>query len=303
MTVFASSVWVRRTVCLAVWMLAVVGTASAQQVLFQGPAGQVTGVDVQADAATRISDAARSTMLSRAGNVQQLASNVYVQRAMAAEAQRKGLLSGPVAEAVLTLAREKAMADLYWADFDKSHQPGDAALEAYAQSSYRTTDRKLLESPERTRVRHILLKQKTPESRARIEALLEKAKAGADFAKLARENSEDTGSVAKGGDIGFVSEGAVVEPFEQATKALKKPGDLSDVVETQFGYHIIRLEERREAGARLYDEVRESLLMQARSTLVKEARAKEVQRMLEGATPNEAAIGTFSSQYKSVDGY
>lgn len=258
-------------------------------------------MDVRADAAVRISDAARSTMLSHPANVEQLASNVYAQRAMAAQALRKGLAKSPEAEAQLALAREKALADLYWADFDKSHQPADAALEAYAQSTYRTVDPKVLEAPERTRVRHILIKQGTPDARTRIAELLAKAQAGADFAKLAREHSEDRGSAARGGDLGFVPAGGVDPAFEQAMASLKAPGELSGVVETSYGYHIIRFEERREAGKRPFDEMREQLLMQARATLVKDARAKEVQRLLEGAAPDAAAIGAFSAQYKPVE--
>ena len=275
--------------------------ASAQYALVQGPAGQVSDADVIADAATRISDAARATVLSRPDNVGQLASNVYVQRAMAAEAERKGLTAGPEATAALALAREKAMADLYLSDFEKQHQPGEAALLAYAQSTYRAADRKQLEVPERTRVRHILLKQKSPETRGRIEQILADAKAGKDFAQLAKDNSEDTGSVAQGGDIGFVTDGSTVAPFEAAMKELKAPGDLSGVVETQFGYHIIRLEERRPEGKRGFDEVREQLMMQARTALLREARAKEALRLQEGMTVNEAAVNTFSSKFKPLD--
>ncbi len=289
-----------RALGLAGCMAAATG-AWAQAVLFSGPSGQVSAIDVRADAATRVSDLARSTVLSRPASVEQLASNVYVQRAMAAQAQAKGLAASPEAQAQLALAREKALADLYWAEFDKGHQPSDAALEAYAQSTYRTLDTKALEAPERTRVRHILLKAATPDARSRIQALLEQAKAGGDFAQLAREQSEDQGSAARGGDIGFLVESEVDPVFARAMAALKTPGELSDVVETPYGYHIIRLEERREAGKRQFDEVREQLLMQARNALIKDARAKEVQRLLEGAKPNEAGIADFASQYKPAE--
>ena len=299
-TSFVSLRGVVQVLCLAGCMAAATG-ASAQAVLFSGPSGQVSAIDVRADAATRVSDLARSTILSRPANVEQLASNVYVQRAMAAQAQAKGLANNPEAQAQLVLAREKALADLYWAEFDKGHQPSDAALEAYAQSTYRTADAKALEAPARTRVRHILLKATTPDARTRITELLDKVKAGADFAQLAREQSEDQGSAARGGDIGFIVESEADPVFARAVAALKTPGELSDVVETPYGYHIIRLEERREAGKRQFDELREQLLMQARTALVKDARAKEVQRLLEGAKPNEAAIGAFAAQYKPVE--
>lgn len=290
-----------RATCVAVCATALASGALAQAVLFGGPGGQVSTLDVQADAATRISDLARSTVLSRPANVEQLASNLYAQRMMAGLAQAKGLASSPEARAQLQLAREKALADLYWADFDVSHQPSDEALEAYAQSTYRTMDEKALQAPARARVRHILVKAATPNARERMNELLTKAKAGSDFAQLARENSEDQGSVGRGGDIGFVAEGDGDPSFARALAMLKNPGDLSDVVETPYGYHIIRLEERRDAGKRPFDEVREGLRMQARGALIKEARAKEVQKLLAGGQANEAAINTFSSQFKPVE--
>lgn len=290
-----------RATYVAVCAATLVSGALAQSVLYGGPGGQVSTLDVQADAATRISDLARATVLSRPASVEQLASNLYVQRMMAGLAQARGLAGSAEAKAQLQLAKEKALADLYWADFDRSHLPSDEALEAYAQSTYRTMDDKALQAPARVRVRHILIKGTTPNARERMNDLLVKAKAGSDFAQLASENSEDQGSVGRGGDVGFIAEGDGDSAFAQAVATLKNPGDLSEVVETPYGYHVIRLEERREAGKRSFDEVRDVLRMQARGAMIKEARAKEVQRLLTGGQANEAAIATFSSQFKPVE--
>lgn len=104
-----------------------------------------------------------------------------------------------------------------------------------------------------TRARHILLKTSEvvseEEARRRLEGLRERIAAGADFAELARLNSED-GTAALGGDLGWVYPGDTVPEFERAMAALK-PGEMSGVVRTPFGFHLIRVEERRAADVSL----------------------------------------------------
>jgi peptidyl-prolyl cis-trans isomerase D len=101
--------------------------------------------------------------------------------------------------------------------------------------------------PECRRARHILIKvpetagaDEKASARQKIEGVLERVKAGADFARVARETSDD-GSASEGGDLGCFQHGRMVKPFEDAAFALKV-GEVSPIVETQFGYHVIKLE-------------------------------------------------------------
>jgi peptidyl-prolyl cis-trans isomerase C len=120
-------------------------------------------------------------------------------------------------------------------------------------------------TPEMVKVRHILVKmnESAPEkdkkaAKKKAEDILEKIKSGEDFAKLAAEVSDDLGSKQKGGELGFFPRGRMVKPFEDAAFALK-PGEVSGLVKTQYGYHIIKLEERKPAGIEPFDDVKKNI--------------------------------------------
>jgi peptidyl-prolyl cis-trans isomerase D len=102
-------------------------------------------------------------------------------------------------------------------------------------------------------------------ARAKAQQLLEEVrKAPNSFGDVARKNSQDTGSAEKGGDLDYVTRGAMVKPFEDALFALKK-GDISDVIETEFGYHIIHLNDVKPAVVPPFDKVRATIEDEVRS--------------------------------------
>ncbi len=116
--------------------------------------------------------------------------------------------------------------------------------------------------PERVHARHILLMTSKPnsdaEQRAKAEGILKQLRSGGDFAELAKKNSEDPGSGAKGGDLGWVLRGQMVKPFEDAVFSLK-PNEISNLVKTQYGYHIVQDLEKEPAHLRTFDEVKGEL--------------------------------------------
>ena len=131
---------------------------------------------------------------------------------------------------------------------------------------------------EAVRASHILIlaDEKADEAtkkkaRAQIEAVNKRVKAGEDFAQLAKEHSQD-GSAAQGGDLDFFGRGRMVPPFEQAAFALK-PGEVSDIVTTQFGYHIIKVTERRTESTVPFDDQLQERLRQILTEQKKQEKA------------------------------
>ena len=138
------------------------------------------------------------------------------------------------------------------------------------------------QTPEQIRASHILLKTDGKDEaavRKRAEALLAQVKGGADFAALAKKESEDEGSKAAGGDLGLFGRGRMVPEFETAAFAMQ-PGQTSDLVRSQFGFHIIRVIEKKAGETRPLDEVRPQIqeqLSQQQADLQVSQRAEQLQ--------------------------
>jgi len=146
-----------------------------------------------------------------------------------------------------------------------------------------------MRQPDQLRLSHILKRvaaDATPEVKAEtrrvMETLLEQARAGGDFAALAQEHSEDPGSQANGGEL-TVSRGETVPPFEQAAFALE-PGGVSDVVETQFGFHIIKVAERIDGQAVPFEEAKPRIEMFLKQQALQEAVGTKVDSLRESAS-------------------
>ena len=147
-------------------------------------------------------------------------------------------------------------------------QPTDAEL----QKMY-NQNQEQFRTKERVHVRHILLmtQGKTPAEDAKIKAqaddLLKQIKAGANFEELAKKYSQDPGSAAKGGDLGWVEHGQMVPEFERACFSLK-PGETSGVIKTEYGYHIVQVLAHENAHLQTFDEVKAQLTTQWKNARV-----------------------------------
>ena len=131
--------------------------------------------------------------------------------------------------------------------------PGD--IEKY----YRDNQQEFT-TPEQVRASHILIKSDKDDAaaKAKAEALLKQVKSGADFAALAKKNSEDEGSAKNGGDLDYFGRGRMVKEFEDAAFSLQ-PGQMSDVVKSPFGYHIIKVVDHKPAITKSIADVRQQI--------------------------------------------
>ena len=114
-------------------------------------------------------------------------------------------------------------------------------------------------------------------AKAKAEDLLKQIKAGKDFGELAKANSQDPGSAPNGGDLGYFQQGEMVGPFNDVAFSLK-PGAVSDVVETQFGYHIIKVVDKQAGGVVPFDQAKG----QIQQYLEQQSRQKETESFVAG---------------------
>jgi peptidyl-prolyl cis-trans isomerase C len=135
----------------------------------------------------------------------------------------------------------------------------DSDIRAFYENNPET-----FKQPERVKASHILIKvdpkadaSQKAEAQKKIDLVQEKLQKGEDFGALAKEYSEGpTGP--KGGDLGYFTRGQMVKPFEEAAFAMK-PGEVSGMVETTFGYHLIKVTDKTPEGTMSYDDVKERL--------------------------------------------
>jgi peptidyl-prolyl cis-trans isomerase C len=231
-------------------------------------------------------------------------------KVLAERARNEGLERDSLTRLQILLTRSQALAGAYLGNLQKNADKlvADAEVEQYYKDHPDDFDE--------IRVRHILIstqptpeaeeesdapdakagKDKKPESkpktltkdeaRKKTQELLDRARKGEDFAKLANENTDDPGSKGKGGEYDFFGHGKMVPEFEKAAFALK-PGEISEPVETQFGFHIIKLEERRTAASPVTDEkVKQQIVEKLKQEKI-EARIEEIAASSDVVVPED----------------
>ena len=212
----------------------------------------------------------------------QILQRMVATKLVSAEGYKEKLQSSPEVKEKMKDAEAQIVAETY---VHKTVQP--RITDAKIKAKYDELAAKYKPQDE-VRARHILVKTEDE-----ANDIVKQLKGGADFAKLASEKSEDKGSAKQGGDLGYFAHDAMVKPFADAAFGMK-PGDVSDKpVKTDFGYHIIKVEDKRKSSAPPLAEVKDQIVnklgQEETDALVKglEAKAKIEKFNLDG-TPLKA---------------
>ncbi|MCL5073931.1 MAG: peptidylprolyl isomerase [Actinobacteria bacterium] len=166
---------------------------------------------------------------------------------------------------LMSQIKSQVLSNKIFTDVTKNITISDAEVKKYYDDNKET----LFKVPEQIQVSHILIKFNVPEGQElneqlkkeaydKIKAIQDKLKNGEDFAALAKSYSEDTASKENGGDIGLISAGQTIKEFEDAAFALKV-GEVSDVTETTYGYHLIKVTDHKDPYIKDFGEVTDSI--------------------------------------------
>ncbi|AWI53018.1 peptidylprolyl isomerase [Aquabacterium olei] len=190
---------------------------------------------------------------------QKVKDEVVLREIFIQEAERRGLQGSADYKAQMELARQSILIRALFQDFEKKNKPD----EAEAKAEYDKI--KAANGGQEYRARHILV-----EKEDEAKALIAQIKGGAKFEDLAKKNSKDPGSAENGGDLDWANPGNYVPEFSQAMTKLQKGQVTDSPVKSQFGFHIIKLEDVRTAQFPSFDEVKGQLMQrQAQAKLAK----------------------------------
>ncbi|MBI1284054.1 MAG: hypothetical protein GC183_06915 [Thiobacillus sp.] len=203
--------------------------------------------------------------------------NLLLDRRLAKAAAEAGIPQRPEVRARIEKATRDVIIRSYIDDELAKYAANLPDLKGLARERY-TLNPTAYMKPEAIRVSHILFAvdykeagKSDEDAKAQAMAVLKQLRGGADFAELAKQYSDDKSSKRDGGELKWAERGKFVPPFEEAAFAMK-PGEISDPVRTRFGYHIIRLDERRAPEQQTFEEVEDKIVADLRRDLLNERR-------------------------------
>ena len=258
-------------------------TSASDPILVENSVAAIRRSDYEAEV-NRLPADIRPGFANSERRVNDLLRRMLLERTLAAQARAEKLDQLPLVATRLALEIDRLYAQIKVAQIEEAagaeFDAKRSAWEPRAKETY-TIDRKKYESPEMLQASHILF---TTRSRSSDEArkLAADARArvvgGADFNAVAKEVSED-GSKVSGGRLDWFARAEVDRAFADAAFGLRSVGDVSEPVQSQFGWHVIRLDGRKPPAPRAYDDVRESIMAELRQKYVNDQRDAAVGKL------------------------
>jgi parvulin-like peptidyl-prolyl isomerase len=253
------------------------GTAAGDPVLVENSLVKIRKSDYEREL-ERLPESIRPGFANNERRVNELLRRMLIEATLAAQARNDKLPDRPDVAARVAAETDRVLAQAKIADVEKAAEADfdarRASFEARARELY-LVDRAKYDVPEQVQASHILFTVKSrsaDEARKLAEQARAKLAAGADFAKLAQELSEDPTAKQNGGALGWFERGQMDAAFADAAFALKSTGDISPPVLSAFGVHLIRLEGRRAAQPRTFEEVRDAILADLKAKHVNDRR-------------------------------
>lgn len=253
--------------------------ASAEQVLLESDQVKITSMDFDAEV-ERIPVEHREEFLSSKVRIRKLLENMLVYKTLAEQARKAGIDKEPQIKKRLELAADKLL----------SQEQTNRSVDSLKLPNFESRARELYKInigqytlPEKVNVLHILVDSQNrtdEEALKRIQEVRAKALEGMPFDALAQEYSDDPSAKENKGNLGFFEAGKMVKPFSDAAFALSVPGEISEPVKTQFGYHIIRLLEKQAAKLRPFDEVKTEIVKGLQDKYIADYRQEQVGKII-----------------------
>jgi len=271
------------------------------------PIETVTVLDLEA-VATQANGPQLRKLFSKPEEVKRIAQKLYVNRLLAREARELGLDQAALSKAVMALRERQYLAQMRLQVLDEEPVPdmSDAAYERYL------ADPETYSTPTEVRVSHILIRTKNrvgdvrseEEARKIISGLRERALSGESFEDLAVEYSEDPTAARNKGDLGFFGRGKMLESFEEIAFALREPGEISEVVPTGIGFHILKLHERIDGELKPFDEVKAGIVAELESAFRQQRRVDHVEHLEKetGAVLYEDIFDAYVAEKRALMG-
>lgn len=255
-----------------------------EEVLLKNSTASVTVADYETELLRLPQDLRGGVELS-AQRIVQILDNILIIKTLAAEATQKKMDEDPETKRLLKWANEKNLAMLRMekivADARSAVKDKSADFDARALELYKAEQEKYKEPP-MVKASHILVDTKSrtkEEALKRAEEARKLAVAGKPFTDLAKEYSDDPSARQNQGDLGFFTATQMVKPFADAAFSLEKPGAISEVVESTFGYHIILLHEKKPGGVQPFEKVRAQIVNTLKEKQGVDARAEYIKKV------------------------